>query len=67
MELNNQLIHLSPDFVDSTFKIAGKFKLVGVAEGSTIEWSCSDIKPKNSISIGSENGSLRMIQKVVPL
>mgnify|MGYP000891538714 CR=1 FL=1 len=60
MELNNQLIHLSPDFVDSTFKIAGKFKLVDVAEGSTIEWSCSDIKPKNSISIGSENGSLRI-------
>ena len=60
MELNNQLIHLSPDFVDSTFKIAGKFKLADVKKDSTIEWSCSDIKPKNSISIGSENGSLRI-------
>ena len=60
MELDKQLLHLSPDFVEPTFKLAGKFKLSDVPKGSKIEWASSNVEPKNSISIGSDDGALRI-------
>lgn len=60
IEVEDQLLHTSPDDVDSTFKIAGTFKLVGVPEDSKIEWSCDKVKPDRSIAIGSEEGNLRV-------
>ena len=60
IEIDNQVIHLSPDFVDSIFKGAGEFKIVDLPEGSTIEWSINEIKPKDCMLIGSDNGDLRI-------
>ena len=57
--IENQTLHVSPDEVGD-FNMAGTFQLKDIPSTSTVSWNMTEVKPDGSLSIGADDGGLRV-------